>query len=500
MGALGFGCYLKMLISGQPQQSAFALMTNEQYTDVHGQTDYSFTTSESFYMYSYSALDKITSLLFYLNIGAVDINNPQYLFGSNLDKEVDFTGNFIANGQAYPLNVAIKYTDIIYLASYNRYAVEIPIEIPFIAGYNYLSFSGVATVQNSSCQNIPDGQAQLCVIGRKSDGSAYAQKFPFNFSGGARRIEIDLSSMGSSGIGDYNGLVSLESFIIRASKGFSSGSITILERFSAPFGSFVQYPYIHNISVNSGQKEVRVTRPHYLVYLDTSAVLPLPISFAFKISLELDFEPLPECFSDVESETEEQTGSILDEIVITEPFQPPPDQPIIPDSPEYPPDILITDGGAGFSGGSGGSIDWQTILGIILDAIGGPSAPPEGMCECEKYLADVLAGRLNYLQKTLDTRLSQFITSEQITGRKLIEALQSLHLTIAAGIEQNKPENQAAALDEVLKKYFQTTEGEPRGIADVLVQKDCAPVQFIHVDTNSCYYRHLMPAPGDEVP
>lgn len=493
MGALGFGCYLKMLISGQPQQSAFALMTNEQYTDVHGQTDYSFTTSESFYMYSYSALDKITSLLFYLNIGAFDINNPQYLFGSNLDKEVHFTGNFIANGQAYPLNVAIKYTDIIYLASYNRYAVEIPIEIPFIAGYNYLSFSGVATVQNSSCQNIPDGQAQLLILGRKPDKTGIAEKFLFNFASSSSRIDIDFKNLIASG------MLSIDSFIFRSSRGFVNGSITISEEFYGPFGSFVQYPYVHTVSFNAGQKQVKLSRPHYLVYLDTSAAIPIPISSSGKLRLDLEFDSLPDCLPDVEPETEEQTGSILDDLVITEPFQPP-EQPIIPDSPEYPPDILITDGGAGFSGGSGGSIDWQTILGIILDAIGGPSAPPEGMCECEKYLADVLAGRLNYLQKTLDTRLSQFITSEQITGRKLIEALQSLHLTIAAGIEQNKPENQAAALDEVLKKYFQTNEEEPRGIADVLAQKDCAPVQFIHVDTNSCYYRHLMPAPGDETP
>jgi len=466
-------------------------------SDVHEHFD-SLPVSYSFTTYGYNSSD--TYFGFQIAQWPFDYN---FLFGANLDKVIRVQGEITQlagakAGQKMIVNFNILRSDM--LLSNLWYAL-CP-DIHNVGSVNQLQASFTVSVAADlvpPCENIPDGQAQLCIIGRKADGSAYAQKFPFNFSGGFRRIELDVSSLASSGIPDYNGIVALESFIFRASKGFVNGTVRILERYTAPAGSFVQYPYIHDISINSGQKQVKFSRPHYLVYLDTSAVLPLPISFSFKILLELDFDALPECLPDVEPETEEQTGSILDELVITEPFQPPPDQPLIPEAPEYPPDILITDGGAGFSGG-GGNIDWQTILGIILDAIGGPSAPPDGMCECEKYLADVLAGRLNYLQKTLDTRLSQFITSEQVTGRKLIEAIQSLHLTIAAGIEQNKPSNQAAVLDEVLKKYFQTTEDEPRGLADVIAQKDCAPVQFIHVDTNSCYYRHLMPSPGEETP
>lgn len=472
MGQLSLSCRLKLTQNGNTWLTFYILSSPPIYPFLEPGVSYPFNSHEQMQVYSGASPvlpDVLFSGIFYLSLGGF---LPQDIFGPDLSKKFDYSGNFLVNGQSIPLSFSIGYSDVVSLDGYNWYGLEIPFNTILQSGYNFLSFSGSGTPAASACENVPDGQAEIHLVVRRSSGEILYLSQNFDYT---NQTSFELNFGYNWFRGDQ-----IIGYRVTAQNGFTEGTIQLTEYWSDIFGG--QLPLnVVSASVISGDSDFSFGSIHFGFSFVPDFML-MPSWFSGRIRLLCNFADLPDCIDDVFS-----GQPISEEEYISgggaswpEPDQPEPPSP--PKPPEYPPDVLITDGGGGV-----------TFPPIPEEPL--PPPAPENLCECEKYIAQAINSRLLYLQRTIDTRLSQFITSEQITGRKLIEAIQSLHLTIAAGLEQSKPEHQAAAFAEALKQFFQTTEEEPRGIADVLAQKELDP--FFMVDTNECFYKKLMPPEGN---
>ena len=316
------------------------------------------------------------------------------------------------------------------------------------SSYVTISVSGSITVGVDQCQHLPDGQAAITLIYEQyGTGQKSAIQRNFNFNDQLTVIDFFNGWNDNPCYGLGSGDFVIVGYRIKASQGFTSGVFRVLETWTK-IPSYVIEDAVYDrgsVTVPEGKTSAFCSvNKQARTYLTEFLSGGIPEYFTGRIRLECNFAE-QKCLDeiiDVPAVTDE-------EFINTNVFD---------NSVDISIGQLIVD------------VDQVTEqLTQITEPI--PPDEPETGCECEKYQAKLIYEGLKYIQKTLDVRLSQYLIVQNEANKRLVESL-------VTGL-----------------KPLITTEQEPRGIADVLNEKEFDP--FIMVDTNEAFYKKLMPPEGN---
>lgn len=186
------------------------------------------------------------------------------------------------------------------------------------------------------CNNVPDGQAVFVLLGRDSSGQLIAGQKNFDFTVGQHSFDFS-AEVGQLGVDG-----SILGYLVRAAKGFTSGSIGISEYWNfllspPPIQTFAHNTY--SISVPDASKSARILEQHYLVGFKEFMGVPLPVRFSTgKVEISCSFAALPECMDEVEPDVGGELENELGEVVLVEPEPPVPPNPPDPKPPRPKPD------------------------------------------------------------------------------------------------------------------------------------------------------------------
>lgn len=324
--------------------------------------------------------------------------------------------------------------------------VDLNIGCEDVTGYQTV-YSRTATLLEfkNDCVNIPDGQAAITLlVKRVGDGQILAIQRNFDFRISDHSFSF-FDHWNNNPFGDLGDFI-IYGYRVKSAAGFTSGTIQVLETWSYAPG---MQQSAFNIDRGSIQLSDGKTSGFLKVeqWSRTSIIEGLPKYFDGSISVVCNFADLPECNDGVyEGEPESDEIYIQNNDFST----------TINESIE----IHITDGEG-----------LTQELTKIDEPTQPPEPPPEQNCDCQVYQAKLIYEGICYLQKTIDVRMSQLMVAFNANQKQLIQAL----------VEGLKP--------------LVTTEEQPRGIADVLAEKEFDPI-FL-VDTNECFYKKTMPPDGD---